>query len=296
MDLAAFSRTLIYSRTAPPGAIVRDMRALRQIDRFSEHRQAIWGWMSGIGLVATVVLGPVGFFVGMSTESLLIAGVALLFPLVFTSISIAIRSRYKRLNLDNRRYELVTRLMRYLSADMAAGQPIDVTIDLRELDHGDKHTGEGASNGWKIRYYKDPWLQVQGRFVDGTSFVIQLVQLLQKRSKWKRSASGKMKQKTKRKGKAVAVVRLSAKPDKYPRLSRVAGDAHQAVQLPGHAALGDLVIDGHRLTIKSTIIERWTDGEEDGEHSGSQAIAMMLLSLYQVLNLAKAIDKREQAA
>ena len=291
MDLKAFSRSRTYSQTAVPGDIVQDMHALRRFDRHHERKQSLWSWLFGIGLVATVVLGFGGIMAVESGGKALMpfAGVALIFAL----ISFGIRRRYKRFNLENRRYELVARLLRYLSADMAPGEQVGMAIDFRETDHRDKFAGKGESNGWKIQHYKDSWLQVQGRFVDGTRFVIQLAQLLQKRSKWKRGASGKMKHKTKQKGKALAMVRLSVKPDKYPRLPQVAGGAQQAVQLPGHAALGDLGIEGHRLTIKSTFLDRWSEEEE---HSGSQVIAMMLLSLYQVLNLAKDIDKKEQAA
>ena len=209
------------------------------------------------------------------------------------------KSAHTRQNLEDRRYELLANLLPLLDSDMAPDAELTVRMDFRPSADHSKHVGSSKIRGWDVESYKDPWLELSGRFVDGTSFVIGVVHSLQKRSRTKISASGKYKRKTKEKEKAHIALRLSAKPAKYPRWTQVSAGVQMAVQLPEGATLLNLETNGHRMAMKVGIPSDWDEakpGESKVRYSGSQTIAMMLMSLYQVLNLAKAVNDREHDA
>ncbi|MBL4635769.1 MAG: hypothetical protein JKY56_18045 [Kofleriaceae bacterium] len=115
----------------------------------------------------------------------------------------------------------------------------------------------------------------------------------------KYSASGKRKSKTKRKAKLSIVVQLKVKPDRYPALSHVVDGSKGAVQIPPGCVVLGLKSNGPTLSLKVEPPEYWdaeVPGEPAADPSGANIIAMMMLSLYQVLTLAKTIDKGQKSA
>ncbi|WP_428264151.1 hypothetical protein [Haliangium sp.] len=287
IDIGEFLRTQRYQRSARPAEIVADVASLGTVDKLNEGRARTWGIFATTFWVLMVFCG----FFGLMIPPLLVGAI---FFLVGGIVTTVMKRRHKGVDLIDRRYQLIDRLARLVEADMASDSTLDIDADLGNPARSDKLAREGEAGHWKVKYYVDSWLSMQGRFMDGTSFAISMVHHLQKRTRWKRSSSGKLKHKSKEKAKNVAVVQLRAKPQKYPRLPTLAGALTQAVQLPHQARLLMTHIDGHRMTMKVSVNDNWCEDPEGPR--GSEVIAMMLLSLYQVLNLAKAIDKRDSAA
>lgn len=295
MDLAAFSRTHIYSTRALPHVIERDMHELQGLDRYYERKESQWTGRALIGFLVAFPAMCVAKGANPSEKNLMAVGVVLC--IVWVIIAFRIRAKFGQKDIEDRRYQLIARLVRCLAVDMRPDQPLRVMLDLRKVDIPPKCTDKGSRNGWAVEYFRDPWLRLQGRFADGTRFVIRITDIVQNRSRPKIGRSGKRKIKMKQKGKAIAVVELAAKPEAYPLLPRVAEGAREAVQLPRRARLKDLKIRGHRIALKCMIPYDWYETEEsENRLVGSTVVAMMLLSLYQVLNLAKALEKRVEAA
>lgn len=290
LDLTIFGNTLLYSRTASPEQIRDDMRELARFDRFHEGEASRW---SGYGTIA-VIAAIAALIVAVAADSGGLKTVSIVLTLILGVVTAALfmrASTHKRQDLEDRRHELVANLVPLLLADMAPGAELDMSIDFNDSTASDKYMRTGEVRGWTVKYYRDPWLAIKGRFVDGTSFAISFVHDVQKRSKWKRSRSGKMKHKSKTKSKAAITVQVRAKPSKYPRLPEIADQRVGALQLSEKATLVDYRHRDHQLLMKASVSPYWK--EPDG---GSRSIAMMLLSMYQVLNLARAIDRGERAA
>lgn len=295
MDLAAFSRTHIYSTHALPHVIERDVHELQGLDRYYERKVWQWTRRALVGFLMAFPVMCVASGENTSEKNLMLVGFVLCIAWVINAFRL--RAKYEQRDLEDRRYQLIARLVRCLAMDMRPDQPLRVMLDLRKPDVAPKHTHKGTTNGWAVEYFRDPWLQLQGRFADGTRFAIRITDIVQNRSRPKIGQSGKRKIKTKQKGKAIAVVELAAKPEAYPLLPQVAEGVREAVQLPGQARLKDLKIRGHRLALECIIPYDWHEAEESEDRLvGSRVVAMMLLSLYQVLNLARSLEKRMEAA
>ena len=163
----------------------------------------------------------------------------------------------------------------------------------------DKFVSSGKAGSWSVKYYQDPWLQLSGRFLAGTSFTLTKTDLLQKRSKTKQSRSGKLKYKSKTKEGLEVELLLRFKPEKYRHMATLQADASEAIQLPNR----NVIVKRLRHTDRSIGLKiahkgGWhAPGNEEGGRGRAagldmtQTIAMMMLSLYQVLQLSKAIDK-----
>ena len=158
-----------------------------------------------------------------------------------------------------------------------------------------------------MKYYEDPWLHLRGRLLDGTTYDLTVIERFQVRSRWKRGRSGKMKHKTKTKSATVVVLRLKPKAAKHAYLQRLASDARNAVQLPGWVQLRDLGVADGLLVLKVGTKTVWSVPDHPNKpskrgqapktevpHNGQQMTAMMFLSLYQVLNLSRAISKGQR--
>ena len=297
IDFREFSSNRVYNRTAGVDAIVADMAELSKFDAYHEAKQRQWTTLLIVfAIVACVALVALVY----SSGAVQMVGIAVcLAGSLATIAALFKRSAHKRLNIEDRRYLAVGNLLPLLGSDIAPEATVHLRIDFNPSDHRSKFQRKGRVNDWKVKYYSDPWLEIRGRFVDGTAFLITLVYNLQLRSKWKRSYSGKMKHKTKQKIKTVLSVRLKAKPTKYPRLPQVMEGAKSAVQLAPGATLLDLRASGHSMSMKVSCRSFWQEpepGEPRQKDSVSNTFAMMLVSMYQVLNLAKDISERNHAA
>ena len=151
-----------------------------------------------------------------------------------------------------------------------------------------------------MKYYIDSWLRVRGRLLDGTSYRLSAIEKHQHRSKTTRGRSGKMKSKSKTKSASELIVGLKVKTRRYPGLHELAKAAQGAVKLPEWASLKAYRVHAPEGTDRwhvvaevgheRTVVVR-PAGQPEGPTSGVRWFAMSFLSLYQVLNFARAQNK-----
>jgi len=291
-DLTAFRDTHIYSTEATSAEIVDDLRAIRELGKSIDVRRSRYKtifWISIVPAIFMLILTA-----GILTQSV-IAGVIvfLIFDGTFILSIFGWRKWAKRW-YDLRLVDLLDRSLAPLSRDIPANGKLKVQLDLRPREIPEKLKREGQANGWKVKYYLDSWLSLSGRFLDGSVFRLTATTKLQKRRKWKKSSSGKSKLKTKSKELTVFSLRLRFKTRKYPGVETIQ-NAKGAVQLPKGASIRKVKAYADEVFLAAGV-SAWDNAAPSKEAtttvSGPHMIAMMFLSVYQILNLSKAIAKK----
>lgn len=287
-------KTLYYQATATPTDMLRHVNLLRETDMEAETQQ---GWGCGIAAVGAAI-GLLSFVVGIITESLGALNVAGIGIGVVACIGgLIYRSVAGKLNLVDRRYELLAATVDMLRRDMPQDGTLNAKVGFRSPTDGQFLKEKGKIGPWDVSFYEDPWFSLQGRLLDGTSFLLELTELTQQRGRWKRSRSGKSKYKSKTKSAFTANLRLKAKPEKYPNLESFSTQLPATVALPDWCTMkqGAVTANSLQLKIGAKPPEPWDVPKETGmtkknkaiRFNGAQAIAMMFLSLYRILNLCK---------
>jgi hypothetical protein len=302
VDVKRFREELVHSTRTSCTQLLEDLRFLRDLDANKEKLQAR---TSKVGWSSLALAGILTF-----------TGLILLMPIP-AAVSIGafvLHSRHKRLNLENRRYELVSRVVELLKADISPSEPVQLRIDLRPETHDKKLRGESKTRtGWDVKHYIDPWLTVEGRLLDGTHFRLDMTERIDVRSRWKKTSRGKTKHKSKRLADSLLRVRLRVKPERYQHLARLGPRAKGALQLPPGTRVKGLDVKEDRVELAVLLDSPWTPTAEvpppqlkkapmktlvnrapvnTAQVDGSRVVAMSFLSLYQVLNLSRAIDKK----
>ena len=288
-ELERFNSTLVYEAQAPAEQLQADLQQIREFDKRAEEKTRRYKYITfgsllfGIGsFVLVIALNKVGL--------LALVGVAV-FGLI-TGIVLWVRGA--KFNLANRRYELFGELARLLGRDMAKDAALTVALDMTPPNDARKKVNEGQAGDWKVKYFVDPWLKLGGRFADGTSFQITLIEKFQARGKWKRSRSGKNKYKTKTKSSTQAAVRLFPKLKRYENLPQVTDKAASLLRLPEWVTVKNMDATADELSLTACTTEAWSVRRHDPKttHDGVEMVATMLLSLYQVLHSANALSEK----
>jgi hypothetical protein len=227
-------------------------------------------------------------------------------PLVFAALPAAFvfMWRYRhhnRLNLEDRRYSVVEWVLEMLRADLDPARPLSLRMDLEPSDV--KRKLVGVTEGYVTsRTYEDPWLALRGRLLDGTTFTLEWLD----RVKTKTRVKSKGRVKKKRVEKCRVSLELKVKREKYPHLGALGDAAAAAVQLPPNASIRSCRASRDGLLLEVQPTEAWlskhaeaTGGVAHREQipsyldpvPGERMLAMMFLSLYQVLNLSAAKKK-----
>ena len=291
IDLTKLRSRPVYETQAPFAEILADLEQLRTLDKESESAAKKWGCLIGVGIL--ILIG--GIVAGVATESAPLAITIAVIGVAFAIFAGIKRSGHAKTNFEDRRYELLASLIRLVETDSADTAQVSLRMDVGPAKSKHKFVRKGTVGLWNVDYYEDPWLNMRGRFLDGTTYDISVVEHFQYRHRWKRSRSGKSKHKSKTKSATTSIVRLKPKTGKYVGLSQFARDARQAVQIPAWLTCKSLVVQDDSLLIKTATKESWEVPRANGpnvHNNGVNMIAMMFLSLYQILNLSKAVAKQ----
>lgn len=270
--------------------LLANLDSLRKIDEEAERQVRHW--------TLVIVAGVIGVFIGVavflgsqaSTGGIVVAvlvGGSGLGAVIFGAIK---RSGFSALDLENRRYELAEGVLKYLLHDMPTDAPANLQIDFLPHNHRGKFEGKGKVGHWNAKFFRDPWLALSGRLMDGTKFTIQMIEKQQDRYRTKRSASGKLKRKTKTKNASELIVSLKIKPKRYPHLTDGALSP-SGIQLPQWVDVKSVNVEGDSLVLRSTTKAGWNVYSEQERERGNHAvdwIVLQLLALYSVLNPARA--------
>jgi hypothetical protein len=290
VNLDQFSKDLVYRTQAPSARVLQALETLRQLDTESERKSSETGsWGCGALLAAFACLWIAGFLMAKhGTAALLVFLLAIALGISGTLFANK-HAHHDRLNLENRRYELVSQLMELLRVDIAPDEPLALALDLRPDTSPQKRRGERRTpTGWTVKSFLDPWLSLQGRLLDGTHFRVEMTERVEERTKPKRKRVN-----TRRYSDAIAKVQLRVKPERYSQLGKLGPRARDAVQLPEGTRLKSLAVEEDRLTLTVLIDSPWAaQGDKSTRVNASRVLAMMFLSLYQVLNFSRVLDKK----
>ncbi len=301
-NIDRFRKEQVYRGFGPIAELRSDLEQLGLFDTDVERLRKAWGQATLLSVAAAFVAfitwvmtdaGPEEGRLGMLTLGAL--GVLL----VGTGVCLVRYLGYRRLDLDNRRYTLAGQVIHRLRRDIGPTAPVTLSMDFRRVDLPEKKQGHRVTpSGWKAQDFADPWLTLQTRLLDGTHLSIGMVQRLQKRSRTRRSVSGKYKTKFRKKGWAVIQVQLRVKAERYPDLALLEPEARKYLRLPEGVSVARLQLAEDRLLLSARLEENWSAGPlgQSAAPDAPKAVVMMLLSLYQVLNYSKHLHKQAKAS
>ena len=290
VDIATFEKDFIYQRTATIPEVTADLQTIGQFDAFHERLMKRWGY----SIAASIFVGIGSFIACAATDAFnkhtafAVAWLGLCLCGLITCIVKYLK--HGQSDLPNRRYELVEEVLRLLEKDSASNEPVIVRLDLQRPDHTSKKSREGKVGPWDVQYFLDPWLDLSGRFLDGTSYRLQGLEKFQARHKKYRGRSGKSKSKSKTK--SALQVTLSLKPNakQYAEPEAISSKLKNTVQLPEWSGQKSVGVHKARLQLTAQTTAAWHgkplphQPDEKTYASGPHLVAMMFLSLYQALN------------
>lgn len=307
---------------APPAQVLRALdKAQRRLRAaaYAPWRGVLFSLVALLAAcVAVGVLGPPGFVTGLSlfvgfgaSGTLLLVGIA-----AWTQWR---QGQAQRAVDDNlRRSRLVRVVLQRLQRDMAPDTPVDLRLRLVPLPDGPgSRTHPRYARSKSPEDLFDRWLTLETRLADGTHLRLRIVEWRRGRSR----KSGKLKVRDW----AALDVQLRVKAKRHPGLAMLTeARALQAVRLPRGATRPRLQLSADRLRLRVRLDGDWKpEGPREdsvvetapgkvtgtvtvqGEGSlsfaappgftvtrlhppdASRAITMMLLSLYQMLHLAR---------
>jgi hypothetical protein len=307
INLEIFRKTLIYEMTAPVSPILEDLEQIAVIDRAAEaqqnkFRQLRNKFLTGMGISILVAFISI-FLLSQGSGSIAIIGFLLLGLGILGFIAFLIAAIYAeskksfhgRFNLPNQRYELLKQVLQMVVRDMEPAAEVSVRLVLSPPSQKNKliqTVPHRYKTGFKVDFYQDEWLTVNGNFLDKTEFLLTTTECNQTAYGWKRSSSGKSKYKTKSKPQGLEVdLKLNYPLRRYGAIKVVKEQAVEAVKLPEKVQLKNLKITDKdiRLSVK---IPPFKPSENWNQENLYQTITMMFLSLYQVLNLSRILSKK----
>lgn len=290
VDIADFEKTFVYQRTATIPEVTADLKTIGQFDAYHEQQKSKWGKGMAtsffIGLVSFILIGTANSFQQYAVVAIIWLGLCFC---AFIVCAIK-RSKHGASDLANRRYELLEEVLRLLEKDSASNEPVAVRIDLQKPDHATKRVREGKVGPWNVQYFLDPWLELSGRFLDGTSYRLQGLEKYQARRKTYRSRSGKSKSKSKSKSALQVTLSLKPNPKRYAESEELSAKLKQSLQLPPWSNQKFVGVHKDRLLLTALTPADWhgkpipPNPDDDSFFSGPHLVAMMFLSLYQALN------------
>src|ERR1051325_10865601 len=267
--LEGFKQTHIYQGQGVVQQVLEDMGgvALEAEARLQQRNR--WGKAAGWSIGATIfalVVTIICAKTGAKWEVTGFMGMLLVASAIAAVVTSLVARHYRSLLIDQRMHQFVQRLVPLISADMAADAQIKIRLDLRPANHPSKVAKKGKASGWDVVYYDNPWLDLSGKFLDGTSFELRMLGKLQERSKTKRNARGKTKTKKKSKEVLRAAVQLWVKPQRYGKLSDLVRQAEKAVQLPEGVQVRSLEAQDDSIELEA-LAANW-DASAPGESKG----------------------------
>lgn len=284
---AKFKRTLSYEGALTAPQVTAMVDVIRGIDKFSESKKKQWGILAACGGVGGLIIG----YLLVEFVNEVLGGLIIIGGIAFGVFAFRAMKRYGRMDFADERYELLNSVAKMLARDMTSNELLQVRLDLTRPNERDKYVRKGKAGHWDVKYYEDPWLTMTGQFLDGTKYQLLVVEKFQARDRWKRSRSGKSKHKSKSKTGTAAVLRLKPKSSKVADWTANLDANQKAIQLPDWVEFKGLQEEGDVLVLKVGTKTPWAVPATRAKSDGVEMVSMMFLSLYQIVNLSKAVAK-----
>ncbi|NOK20038.1 hypothetical protein [Corallococcus carmarthensis] len=283
----------------PMAGLMSSLRALPEAQKarrfWSRMRVLVGAFLRWVGLILCVwfagtVQGPLSVVAGVLCVGLAAA------LWVRSLVSTVFRAFGHPGDDLNRRPELVVRVLERLKADLAPDTSVRLRFrpDPRPEGPGSSlyRLGPGRKGSPDVL---DPWLLLETRLADGAHLRLSAVE----RRRIKVSDHGpngpRRRTRTKESDTLFLEARLRVKAKRHPDLAALTQDrALESVRLPPGAKLQRLRITGEQLRLRIRLEETWlpripkdASAEAADSPDASLAVTMMLLSLYQMLHLAR---------
>ncbi len=283
-----------YQAVATPSAIQADLQSLVSVQAqisqqlvYYRGQRNTWVWLAvaifAVILVTQWLVSVSGFWLLLGLPALAIALGAGVYAIVkAVQANDSVQSwRSRDFEAQGYRHQALSRLLTLIARDILPQAKLRLHLDLSPLTAMGKSVGKGKNPRHPTRtneYFADPWLNFRGRFADGTRFQITAVEYYVVCT-W-RNENNNARRREKHKGLRLQLL-LRYAPEQYADLPRLANGAEAAVQLPRYVALQHLDVQGDRLEMKVKLPGKVTASLL------AQTLTLMLLSAYQILNLAR---------
>ncbi|MCA9796768.1 MAG: hypothetical protein KC910_33390 [Candidatus Eremiobacteraeota bacterium] len=217
-------------------------------DKAAESRMWYGGAAAGISCISLFFLWPLGLGAALALSSgkvnfkVFLGLMAVIVPALLVFFGVRYYLTASEEDLDDARLEMLRSLLEHLRHDLPPSKELELTVDFRQTDQAPfLVSGEMA-----LGAFRQTWLVLQGRFLDGTAFKLQVEQLVKKKTKPKRRGN-KIKLKTRER----LTLDLKASPRVYPPLD---GLEQMAGSPPANLAQTRVQTSGHR--VKAMLLTR----------------------------------------
>jgi|GEM_PF-2111988 len=296
IKLLEFKRDLIYRDRVSPRDLPASIELIRKWDQKAK-RIAPGNWKFALIPLGIFSVWTLLFLISGAPQtfahrrSMIVAIGMIAVTIGFSLYLLFYKLVFQKYNFSNRRYELVEELAKILQRDMSSKAKITLMLDLSAPMSSSKLLSKGSVGSWKVKYFEDPWLRLQGSFLDGTDFEIRLIDRHQLRWKY---TGGKNKYKSKTKEATLFSVQLSPTPERYPDVANQSNQALNLMKLPEWVRVKKVLVKKNELSVVAAAAANWSVRSVDSStpHNAAEVIVRMLLSLYQVLHLSKTVLNR----
>jgi uncharacterized membrane protein len=283
-----------YRSTASIAAMSQNLRGIAQLQQDITRKKTRFTWIA-VGAFA-------GAFISVFVTTLMPPiRILLIIVGVFLGIYAAIMvSHQGKIEFVKYRYSLLERLLNVLGRDIQNSAHVNLVAVFSKPNLAQKKQDtipHPIRKDWKLDRFCDRWLDLKGRFLDGSRFDLSVTEFYQKAYGWKRGSSGKSKYKTKSKSKGWEVaLTLKYSARKYGATQVLQQEIRDAIQLPNQSVLKELEIKPKSIHLVVKVKpEAPNSSDENLEEDLYRTITMMFLSLYQILNLAKLLSRPKGA-
>lgn len=285
-----FNQTLVYARSGTPAEVRSDLEILAQFDAEAERQSKYWGRRAGVGC-GTMVLGIIAAFTAFNMEFIPvgIGAIAVIVIALAAAIYCGINyGKWSARDIENRRYQLLTKLVDHLSCDMARDSTLEVRLDGNSYHKPEYlHAPDGGVISTDSAAYRLPWLTLSGELLDGHRFSIQATQFVKRKEKRKRKYTKVKEALTER-----VDIEVRCKTQKYARFNELPQILRRLnPRLPLSA--WNLNVNGGRVTLSGltprgvAISGRRKSGAVEPGYAKPEAVLGLLALLYRGLELVR---------
>lgn len=307
LNLARFRLKPKYKHIGSASEIRADLRTLSHRVQQAQARNHLYSNIASLawfGLIGSFVFGVFGLLL----LSLILPVHQLISPIFWlflfslgVLLILGILKLFERPWLiPSERYVLPFRLIQKVIRDMELEPSLHLSFNCYPVNAKRKRIEtipDPNRDRWKIDRYTDPWLLLEGKFLDQTEFTLTLTELYIEKHGWKHSRSGKSKHKRKGKPKGSSLtLTLRFQRKKYGAVTVLKDSLKEALQLPLTARVKRIKVSDRTLSLTVKVppypsprhfdVDRNVDVKQVEE-----LITQMFLSLYHVLNLAQKLSK-----
>jgi len=257
-----------YELTGKALPLLRRFEAAHGSDKEAEARArklGTWAALCGAGAFLSMFLGG---FIAASFDT----GLGLLpVPAFLVAVVVLLVKRHKtkKLDLDDRKLDAVTRVLKMLSVDTPRESDVTLHVDFRDYQNGGTKTDEeksGVFGSVKSMKYTHAWLRLGGVLADGTRYQLEVVDTVARKEKRKRKYT-----KVKERIRSAIQLQLRLRPNRYGSGEAVAQllqgiPAPQPLQLKGVRAAGPKLQAVLQTPLYSRVKGRYRPTETGREH------------------------------